>query len=181
MSTTSKAGDVVATLFFMSSFFSMGAAVFEGQVNYPAWLRISDQSFIAYHQAIGARIGFLIVPLVLATVFNILLLWRRPASIPLWAVWSTLALQGAMWVSTVAIQVPIQFRLGAQGYSSELLHRLIWTDLLYRKLPGYARLAITGWMLYRVVIAASPARRGTGAAPLPPARGPAPTGGDRRG
>lgn len=144
----------MATLFFAFSFFSLGAGVFEGQVNYPAWLRISDQSFIPYHQAIAARIGFLVVPLVLTTVFNILLLRWRPASIPLGAVWGTLALQVVMWISTVSIQIPIQLQLGARGYSRELLERLIWTDLLYRKIPGYARLAITGWMLYRAVKAA---------------------------
>jgi hypothetical protein len=91
---------------------------------------------------------------VLTTVFNILLLRWRPASIPLGAAWSALALQVVMWVSTVSIQIPIQLRLGARGYSRELLERLIWTDLLYRKIPGYARLAITAWMLYRVVRAA---------------------------
>lgn len=152
--TSPKARDLIATLFFALSFFSLGEGVFEGQVNYPAWLRISDQSFIAYHEAIAARIGILIVPLLLTTVVNILLIWWRPASMPVWAVWSTLALQIVMWVSTVLIQIPIQLRLGAEGYSSDLLHRLIWTDLLYRKIPGYMRLAITGWMLYLAVKAA---------------------------
>lgn len=146
---------MIATLFFALSFFSFGEAVFEGQVNYPAWLRISDQSFVTYHQAISARIGVLIVPLVLATVANILLIWWRPTSIPRWAVWSTLALQMLMWVSTVLIQIPIQLRLGSGGYSSELLQRLIWTDLLYRKVPGYIRLTITGWMLYLAIKAPS--------------------------
>jgi hypothetical protein len=157
--TRGKTADVIVTLFFAFSFFSFGEAVFEGQVNYPAWLRISDESFVSYHQVIGARIGFLIVPLVVATVLNILLIWWRPSSIPLWAVWSTLALQALMWVSTVLIQIPIQLRLGSNGYSSELLHRLIWTDLLYRKVPGYLRLAITGGMLYFAIRAAAPAEQ----------------------
>jgi hypothetical protein len=145
---------MIATLFFALTFFSFGAAVFEGHVNYPAWLRISDQSFVPYHRAISERIGVLIVPIVLSTVFNILLIWWRPLSIPLWAVWSTLALQTLMWVSTVLIQIPIQMRLSAGGYSGDLLQRLIWTDLLYRKVPGYIRVAITGWMLYFAVKAA---------------------------
>jgi hypothetical protein len=152
--TSPKAADLIATLFFALSFFSFGAAVFEGHVNYPAWLQISDQSFVPYHRAISARIGLLIVPLALTTALNALLIWRRPASIPLWAVWVTLALQMLGWVSTVLIQIPIQMRLSSGGFSRELLERLIWTDLLYRKTPGYIRLAITGWMLHRVVKAA---------------------------
>jgi hypothetical protein len=91
---------------------------------------------------------------VLTTVFDILLLRWRPASIPLGVVWAALALQVVMWVSTVSIQIPIQFQPGARGDSRDLLERLIWTNLLHRKIPGYARLAITGWMLYRVVRAA---------------------------
>jgi hypothetical protein len=149
--TSRNTADMIATLFFALSFFSFGEAVFEGHVNYPAWLRISDQSFVPYHQEIAARIGFLIVPLVLTTVLNILLIWWRPPSIPLWAVWSTLALQILMWLSTVLVQIPIQMRLSSGGYSSDLLERLIWTDFLYRKVPGYIRLAITGWMLYFAV------------------------------
>ena len=39
-------------------------------------------------------------------------------------------------------------------YSVELIQRLIWTDMLYRKVPGYVRLVIVGWMLYGVVEAA---------------------------
>lgn len=153
-----KTADVIATLFFAFSFFSFGEGAFEGHVNYPAWLQISDQSFLSYHHAISARIGVLIVPLVLATVFNVLLLWRRPAAIPAWATWTTLALQVVMWVSTVLIQIPIQLQLGSGGHSAELLQRLIATDLLYRKVPGYIRMALTGWMLYVAVKAAPVAR-----------------------
>jgi hypothetical protein len=148
---SAKPADVIATLFFVMTFLGVGAAAFEGHVNYPAWGRISDQSFTSYHQAVTARIGVLIVPLALSTLLNALLLWRRPPSMPLWAVWSMLALQIVAWISSVMIQVPIQRELSAAGYSSELMERLISTDLLYRKLPGYLRSAIAGWTLYRIV------------------------------
>jgi hypothetical protein len=58
------------------------------------------------------------------------------------------------WLSSIFVQIPIQARLSSEGYSAELLQRLISTDLLYRKVPGYLRLVITGWMLYAVVRAA---------------------------
>jgi len=143
-----KLQDIIATLFFAFSFFSFGEAVFEGHVNYPAWLVISDQSFQAYHQALSSRIAFLIVPLALTTVLNVLLIWWRPPCIPGWAVWTTLGLSVSGWISTLSLQIPIQMQLYAHGYSAELLQRLIWTDLLYRKIPGYIRLVIVGWMLY---------------------------------
>jgi hypothetical protein len=147
----SKFQDLIATLFFAFSFFSSGEAAFEGHVNYPSWLVISDQSFQAYHQALSSRIAFLIVPLALTTVLNVLLIWWRPPSIPGWAVWTTLGLSLSGWISTISVQIPIQMHLYAHGYSAELLQRLIWTDLLYRKIPGYIRLVIVGWMLYTCI------------------------------
>lgn len=151
--TRSTAAESILTLFFVLSFFSIGEAAFEAHVNYPAWLHISDQSFAPYHGAITARVGFFIVPLALSTVLNVLLLRWRPAAIPLWAVWTTLALQIVAWLSAWLVQIPIQTQLGAAGYSRHLLERLIWTDLMYLKVPSYIRLVMTAWMLHRVVSA----------------------------
>ena len=160
-----RAGSLIATLFFAVTFFSVGEAAFEAHVNYPAWLLISDDSFGPYHREITARIPFLLVPIGISMVLNVLLLWRRPPSIPLWSLWATLGLQLLAWLSTAFIQIPIQRQLGAGGYSRELLERLIWTDLLYRKLPSYVRLAVAGWMLHGVVEAGfgSVSRRREGA------------------
>jgi hypothetical protein len=129
-------------------------------VNYPAWLQISDDSFPAYHRVISARIGFLIVPLVLATLLNVVLIWLRPAAVASWTVWATLAMHALAWGSALLVQIPIQVQLSQDGYSRELIERLIWTDLLYRKMPGYLRLLIMGWMLYGVVRTASRDRSG---------------------
>ena len=152
-----RAARIIATLFFIVTIFSIGEGAFESHVNYPAWLHITGPSFRSYHQAIAARIWVLIVPLVLSTILNILLVWWRPGSIPSWMVWATLGLQVVVWISTILIQIPIQVQLGSDGYSAELLQRLISTDLLYRKIPAYLRLAITGWMLYGAVAPRAPA------------------------
>lgn len=90
------------------------------------------------------------MPIAASLVLNVLLLWWRPPEIPRWAVWATLALQAVAWTSAALVQIPIQARLSADGYSRELIERLIWTDFAYRKVPAYLRLALTGWMLYRV-------------------------------
>jgi hypothetical protein len=154
-----RAADLVLTLFFVVSFFSLGEAAFEAHVNYPAWLALSGPGFAPYHRVISARIGLLIVPLVVSTVLNVLLLWYRPAQIPGLAVWATIGLQAVAWTSAILVQIPIQMSLGQHGYSRELIEQLIWTDLLYRRVPSHLRLLISGWMLYAVVRAA---RRGAG-------------------
>src|SRR5688572_6522151 len=105
--------EIVLTLFFILSFFSLGEAAFEAHVNYPAWLRISDESFGPYHRAITARIGVLLVPLALTALLNILLLWWRPKPIPRWALWTTLALQVVAWLSAFLVQIPIQMQLNS--------------------------------------------------------------------
>lgn len=150
---------LMGTLFFAFAFFSAGEAAFEAHVNYPAWLHIGDGSFRAYHQAVSARIAFLLVPLFLSTLLNVLLLSWRPPGIPTWSVWVTLGLQLVAWVSAASVQIPIQAELSASGYSTDLLNRLIWTDLLYRKVPLYVRLLIVGWMMYRALTAAAAAGR----------------------
>lgn len=140
---------VTLTAFFVLSFFSLGEAAFESHVNYPAWLHISDASFLAYHRQLSARIGVMLVPLATTIVLNVVLLVWPPASVTRGPLWATLALHVLMVLSTVTVQIPIQLRLGTEGYSREAIERLIWTDLWYRKLPGYIRLAITAWMLHR--------------------------------
>jgi hypothetical protein len=141
----------IGTLFFVFTFFSVGESAFEAHVNYPAWLHISDESFLAYHRALSARIGILIVPLVVSTLLTIALLFWRPRAVPAWSVWTMLVLQVVAWTSSVFIQIPIQMQLSSDGYSVDLLQRLITTDLLYRKVPSYLRLLIAIWLLFRVI------------------------------
>jgi hypothetical protein len=53
-------------------------------------------------------------------------------------------------VSTIAIQVPIQNEL-SKGFSSELIEKLISTDMIYRRIPMLFMAIINFIMLYKVV------------------------------
>jgi len=86
---------------FALVFYGTGAAVIESFVNYASWHLIGADEFIAYHQFISPRVlTFLVAPLLLGTAFTILMLWSRPAAIPAWAVWTAIAAQAVVWVST---------------------------------------------------------------------------------
>ena len=101
---------------FILVFYGTGAAFIEGFVNYSSWHIIGASEFVAYHQFITPRVlAFLVAPLLLGTAFTILMLWFRPAPIPAWAVWITIVAQLVVWISTVAIQVPIQIELSEHG------------------------------------------------------------------
>lgn len=68
---------------FVLVFYGMGAASVESFVNYPTWSLIGANEFRAYHRAVGPLIvGYMVIPLLVATLLTILLLWLRPASIP---------------------------------------------------------------------------------------------------
>ena len=137
---------------FTLVFYGTGAAAIEGFVNYASWHLIGADEFVAYHQFISPRVlAFLVAPLILGTVFTLLMLWSRPAVIPAWAVWAAIAAQAIVWVSTVTIQVPIQLHLSDQGRSVELLERLIETNFWLRRIPYAICAGLFLWMAAQVV------------------------------
>ena len=137
---------------FALVFYGNGAGFIESFVNYPSWPLIGVDGFIAYHRFISPRVlAFLVAPVLLGTVFTILMLWARPSAIPAWAVWAAIAAQAVVWVSTATIQVPIQFQLSANGQSIELIERLIETNFWLRRIPYAACAGLFLWMAAKVI------------------------------
>ncbi len=133
---------------FALIFYGLGASFVESFVNYPTWPLIGVAEFRAYHQAISPLvIGYMVVPMVITTVLTILLVWFRPAPVPAWAIWLSVILQILVWVSTAAIQLPIQFQLSSNGLSLPLIERLIFTNLWLRKVPQVINIILFLWMM----------------------------------
>jgi hypothetical protein len=149
-----------------------GAAFIESFVNYPSWALVGAREFQAYHRFIGPRvIAFLVAPALLGTLFTALLVRFRPRPIPVRAVWIALTLQIVVWVSTAAIQFPIQLQLAAHGFSAPLVDRLIETNWWLRRVPYAGCAAVFLWMAASVTCAGPrPAAR-----PAPSAPGPSPS------
>ena len=144
---------------FVLVLYGNGAAFVESFVNYSSWHLIGSREFVAYHQFIGPRVlTFLVAPVLLGTVFPVLMLWARPAAIPLWAVWAAIAAQMIVWVSTATIQVPIQLQLGAHGLSLELIERLIKTNFWLRRVPYAACAGLFLWMAAKAIDAGGETR-----------------------
>jgi hypothetical protein len=89
---------------------------------------------------------FLVAPALLGTLFTILMLWFRPPSIPLRAVWVAIVLQAIMWVSTATIQVPIQLQLSESGFSFPAIERLTETNFWLRRVPYAACAGLFLWL-----------------------------------
>ena len=135
---------------FILTFYGLGASIVDRYVIYPTLPLIGETEFTTYYAAFSPRILlFLVLPVILQTIFSILLLWRRPKAIPLWAVWFALACQIVRWISTVFIQVPIQVQLG-KGKNLELINTLMQTGVI-RTLSNVIGAAIIVWMMFAVL------------------------------
>lgn len=136
-------------------FYANGAAFLESFVNYPSWRLIGAQDFLGYHHFVAPRIiAFLVVPALAATALTIVMLWFRPAAIPLSTVWVAIALQAIVWVSTATIQIPIQVEFSSTGFSEEHLVRLMTSNFWLRRIPLALTAALFLWMTHRVITTA---------------------------
>ena len=149
MQVSSKTSVRLFLFAFALTFYGVGASFVESFVNYPTWRLIGPNEFLAYHHAISPLvIGYMVVPMILGTLLTILLIWFRPAPVPPWAIWLSVGLQLMIWISTATIQIPIQIQLGADGLSLPLMDRLIFTNLVFRKLPQIVNAFLFLWMIY---------------------------------
>ncbi len=148
MQTSNKTSIWLYLFSFALVFYGMGASFVESFVNYPTWRLVGANEFRAYHQALSPLvIGYMVIPKLLATILTILLLWFRPAPLPRWAIWLAVVLQLIPWVSTVAIQFPIQVRLSRDGLSLPLIERLIFTNWWLRKVPQIINALLFLWLM----------------------------------
>ena len=146
-----KASNIIFSIYILISFYVFGGSMVNSLVGYHTWRYVGENEFVRFHQVDSSQIipvfviffFILIVPL-------ILLFWFRPLIIPRWLIWIALFFYAINLISTIAIQIPIQLELG-KGYSLELIDKLIWTDLIFRRTTITLITAINFVMLYKVV------------------------------
>jgi len=140
----------VFVITFVLMFYTLGAGVIDNYVIYPTFAAVGENEFVAFRRVFSPRIvALLVVPLILRSVFSVLLLWLRPAAIRAWHVWLFLLCQAVTWISTFAVQLPIQFELD-KGKNPELIQKLTETIWL-RMSMNVACAAIMIWMMFLVI------------------------------
>jgi hypothetical protein len=148
MQTSNKTSIWLFLISFALVFYGVGASFVESFFNYPTWRLIGANEFRAYHQALSPLIiGYMVIPMLITTILTILLLWFRPTPLPSWAIWLAVVLQLMIWVSTVAIQLPIQMQLSRDGLSLPLINRLIFTNWWLRKVPQIINALLFLWLM----------------------------------
>lgn len=135
---------------FVLTFYTFGAGVIDNYVIYPTFAAVGGNEFVAFRAVFSPRIvALLVVPLILRSVFSVLLLWLRPAAVRLWLVWLFLFCQIVGWISTFAVQLPIQFELD-KGKNSALIEKLV-ESIWLRTTMNVVCAAIMIWMLFLVI------------------------------
>lgn len=122
--------------------YCFGANCVERFVNYQSWPTLARADFGTYHRAQQPWIlGFVVAPIFIALVLQVLLLPVRPPTLPGWILPTLIGTSIAGFLSTLALQIPIHRRLD-HGYSTELVNKLLRTDWI-RKAADVLRLAAT--------------------------------------
>lgn len=130
--------------------FMVGVIWFVQVVHYPLFSRVGDDAFAPYSEA-HSRLTTYVVgpPMLMEAATALLLVFRRPAEVPLWAALGGLALVGLIWASTALLQVPRHTALGS-GFD-----RAAWSGLVLTNWVRTAAWSVRGvlvlWMTARVL------------------------------
>jgi hypothetical protein len=146
-----KVSTIVFSVYILVTFYIFGGGVTNSLVAYRTWRAVGPNEFIKFHQIDAS----LIIPLFVVFFFlsfvpQILLFWFRPSVISKRLVWLALFFNLITLISTLTIQIPIQNKL-SNGFSLELIDRLISTDMLFRRIPMLLMAIINFIMLFEVV------------------------------
>jgi len=138
----------ITTIFFALFFYGLGAGMMDSFVVYHTWKFIGPSEFANAHMESGKRIvPFFVIPMVLMTVFLVLLFWYRPRVISRRLLWIALLCAIIPWLSTAFIQIPMQVEL-SKGKNDVLLQQLTTTDWI-RIIPTWLMTGIVFTMLVK--------------------------------
>ncbi len=151
MANKNKISTIVFSVYILIAFYVFGGGIVNSLVAYRTWRAVGANEFPEFHHIDSA----LIIPLFVIFFFlsfipQILLFWFRPVIISKSLVWLALLFNLITLISTITIQIPIQVELDKR-FSLELIDRLIYTDMLYRRIPMGLLAIVNFIMLYKVV------------------------------
>lgn len=138
---------VVLLLQAIASGAMCGIIWFVQVVHYPlfAWGVDDEQAYALENQW---RTGRVVIPFMLVEGFAaIVLAWSPPPGVPRWLALAGLALVGLLWLSTLAVQMPLHARLARDGHAAGIVDRLVRSNWL-RTVAWSLRAGIAAWMLH---------------------------------
>jgi hypothetical protein len=99
-------------------------------VSYPTYAHVGEAEFINFHKDSGRRlIPIFVVPAVIACWCSIILVFWRPATMPIWVGVISAICGLVILVTTLAIEVPKHNKLDSDGKSMTLINGLVRDNL----------------------------------------------------
>jgi len=113
-----------------ATLYMAGVIWFVQVVHYPLFARVSVEGYAAY-QSDHMRLTTWVVapPMLVELATAVALLWLRPASVSLAALFAGVGLLAVVWASTFVLQVPCHEALG-RGFDAATHRRLVATNAL---------------------------------------------------
>ena len=119
---------LLANAFCAVTFYSYGTAIMDYFLVYPSRAIVGAGEFVAYHALLEDRIlPISVLPFLLLTILNAVLLWQRPTGLPKRLVWLSLFCLLLDWASSVLIQIPMNLQLN-EGKNLVLIQRVMDTN-----------------------------------------------------
>ena len=132
-------------LHLLATLTMFGAILIVQVVHYPLFSGVGAERWAAYEAAHQTRITWVVGPAMLLELGTaVALVWMRPTGLPLWMLWSGLALVGVIWASTAFVQVPLHTTLMV-GFDGDAHARLVGTNWI-RTAAWTLRTGLVLWM-----------------------------------
>jgi hypothetical protein len=145
---------MLALLNLAATLFMTGLVWFVQAVHYPLYIRVPGEGFIDYQKAHTRLTTFVVGPPMLIELgTSILLVIHRPVPVDAPPLWIGLGLTLLIWVSTMALQIPLHDVL-TTGYDAAAQRRLVRTNWL-RTAAWSLRSVLMVWVVFRMVDAKS--------------------------
>ena len=109
-----------------ATLFSTGVIWFMQVLEYPLFAYVGAEAFPTFHAQHNRRLpGVVFLPMFVAFVATVALLFVRPAAVPAWLAWLGVVLVGVVLVSSFTLLIPRHMRLTNEGYSLEMIRELV--------------------------------------------------------
>lgn len=109
-----------------ATLFSTGVIWFMQVLEYPLFAYVGAEAFPAFHAQHNRRLpGVVFLPMLVAFVATVALLFVRPAAVPAWLAWLGVVLVGVVLVSSFTLLIPRHMRPTNEGYSPEIIRELV--------------------------------------------------------
>jgi hypothetical protein len=105
----------------------MSGMIWSMQVlEYPLFTLVGPKEFPAYHRLHNRKLLFLVIlPSLAAFISAVVLIFTRPARLPLWASIVVAVLDLVIVVATVVREAPLHAQLDREGYSPTVIRQLV--------------------------------------------------------